>query len=129
MADKPIQIPDFDKQLERILKKYADDADKEVKAAAKAAARAAAQEIKRDSPVGDSTKHYKDGWQTKDVSTRLAAGYVVHNKSKYQIAHLLEKGHAKRGGGRTSPIRHILPAEERAIKKLEKAVVKIYEKG
>ena len=49
---------------------------------------------------------------------------VVHSKNRYQIAHLLEHGHAKRGGGRVAGIPHIAPAEENAVKQLEEDIVK-----
>ena len=49
---------------------------------------------------------------------------TVHSPKKYQLAHLLEKGHAKRGGGRTKAVPHIAPAEESAVKQLESDIKK-----
>lgn len=122
-----VRIPDIDRQIDDILQRYSEDTEQKIRAAAKAIARAAAQEAKRDSPVGVSAKHYKDSWRSKDVSSRLTPGYVVYSqKPKYRLTHLLEKGHAKRGGGRTNPIVHIAPVEQRAIQKFERAVERIY---
>ena len=48
----------------------------------------------------------------------------MYSPKKYQLAHLLEKGHAKRGGGRTKAMPHIAPAEENAVKELENDIKK-----
>ena len=47
---------------------------------------------------------------------------VVHSRNRYQIAHLLEHGHAKRGGGRVAARPHIAPAEQAGNEKLVKTI-------
>lgn len=66
---------------------------------------------------------YATGWTMKPVQTGHIKGYIVYNATDYQLTHLLEKGHAKRGGGRVRAIPHIRPVEiavsERVLKKIE----------
>ena len=59
----------------------------------------------------------------------MRADIIIHNRTDYQLTHLLEKGHILKRGGRTLgrvPAKvHIAPVEERAIKNLEEAIEKI----
>ena len=81
------------------------------------------KEIKAGAPV--KTGRYAKSWtakRTKESSTRLEV--TVYSPSRYMLAHLLEHGHAKRGGGRTRAIPHIAPAEEAGEKQLEADIIR-----
>ena len=79
-------------------------------------------EIKQNSPV--LTGSYKKGWRTKvNYEGREDIRVTVHNKTDYQLTHLLEDGHTKQGGvGRVEGKPHIAPAEQNAARKLENRV-------
>ena len=47
---------------------------------------------------------------------------TVFNRGHFRLSHLLEHGHARRGGGRVSAQPHIRPVEQNAIKKLEEGI-------
>ena len=105
------------------LKEYSDLASSEVKGAVRKAGKLVKDEIAANAPK--KTGAYSKSWSvkaTKETSESLEL--VVYSKSRYQIAHLLEHGHAKRGGGRVAGIPHIAPAEEKAVKQLEEDIVK-----
>ena len=49
-------------------------------------------------------KEFKSGWAVRGERVRGLGGvYIVHNKTKPGLAHLLEFGHVIAGGGRTKP--------------------------
>lgn len=114
---------DLEKIVSGILEEYAGDIEKGTRAAAKKFAEVAKKETREGSP--ERKGDYKKGWAVKENIRRLGTEEIVHNRTRYQLAHLLEKGHAKRGGGRTAAIPHIKPAEERAVKGFEEAVRKL----
>ena len=103
------------------LQEYADLATDDMKAAVKKAGNEAKKDIQANAPV--KTGAYKKSWTVKTTKeTSNAMEVVVHSKNRYQLAHLLEFGHAKRGGGRTRAFPHIAPAEQRAAELLEREV-------
>lgn len=103
------------------LQEYADLATDDLKAAVKKAGNEAKKDIQNNAPV--KTGAYKKSWTVKTTKeTSNAMEVVVHSKNRYQLAHLLEFGHAKRGGGRTRAFPHIAPAEQRAAEILEREV-------
>jgi hypothetical protein len=57
---------------------------------------------------------------TDESATKLEI--TVYSPRRYMLAHLLENGHAKRGGGRVRAIPHIAPAEQAGIQELEERI-------
>ena len=78
-----------------------------------------AQTIKIDQ-LADTVK------KTRETSDSIQI--VVHSK-RYQLTHLLEFGHAKRGGGRTRAFPHIAPAEQAGIEQLARDIERDLQKG
>lgn len=101
-------------QLDTILTEYQEDTDAIVAAAAKTAANKCRKDIRNASPV--LTGRYKQGWTVKNDSKRELVTYIVHNKTDYQLTHLLEKSHVIKNQygtyGRSTPEVHIAPAAE-----------------
>lgn len=66
---------------------------------------------------------YAKSWAVKKLSeTSNSLEVTVYSRNRYMLTHLLENGHAKRGGGRVRAIPHIAPAEEAGIKELEERI-------
>ena len=103
-------IDDMTAEIMKGLTEYADLADAEMKKAVRKTATTVKNEISANAPVNSG--RYKKSWVTKKTKENShSLEMTVHSKNRYQIAHLLEHGHAKRGGGRVAAIPHIAPAE------------------
>jgi len=103
------------------LTEYVDLAEADMKKAVRKTATAVRKDISANAPK--RTGKYAASWtakKTKENSHSLEM--TVHSKDRYQLAHLLEKGHAKRGGGRVAGRPHIAPAEEKGVEMLEKLI-------
>lgn len=103
------------------LQKYAELAADVMKDCVKKAGNTVKKETQAGAPV--KTGRYQKSWAVKrQKETSNTLEVVVHSKNRYQFTHLLEKGHAKRGGGRVKAIPHIAPAEEKGIQELEEGI-------
>ena len=120
---KTVKIDDLAEEVMKRLTEYSKLATADMKKAVKKAGNDVRKEIQSTAPK--ETGAYAKSWAVK--TTRESAEKLevtVHSKNRYQLAHLLEFGHAKRGGGRTKAQPHIAPAEENGINALEKAIEK-----
>ena len=118
MAGKKVRVDQMADAIMQGLTEYADLATDEMQSAVKKAGKTVKDEIKANAPK--DTGRYASSWTTKttqESATTLVQ--TVYSRNRYQLAHLLEHGHAKRGGGRVPGKPHIAPAEQKGIEKLE----------
>ena len=118
---KEISISQLSAAVMEELEGYADLAAEDMKSAVKKAAITVRKDIETSAPK--NTGDYAKSWAVKTTKESSNALQVtVHSRNRYQLAHLLEYGHAKRGGGRVAARPHIAAAEEAGIEQLEREI-------
>lgn len=110
------------------LDEYADVSTEGMKKAVRKAGNTVKKEISANAPK--DTGAYGKSWSVKNTKeTSKSLEVTVYSRNRYQLAHLLEFGHAKRGGGRVAGKRHIAPAEENGIRQLESEIERSLRNG
>ena len=123
MSSDRVKIDDMAKAIMDRLEDYKNLASDELNKAAKSAAKTVKSEIEEHAPRRYGK--YQESWAiTKLAESSSGISLVVHSKTRYMLAHLLEKGHAKRGGGRVNGKPHIAPAEEKGTQQFEQDIIK-----
>ena len=121
MSTKKVSIEEMAEAINTQMEEYATLAATEMKAAVKKTATSVKKEIQSNAP--EDTGAYKKSWATKTQSQGThSISMVVYSKNRYQLAHLLEKGHALRSGGRVAARPHIAPAEENGKTLIEELI-------
>lgn len=110
------------------LKEYADLATDDLKAAVKKTGNEVKKQIQSTAPKASGK--YSKSWSvktTKESSNGMEV--TIYSRNRYQLAHLLEFGHAKRGGGRVAARPHIAAAEQAGIESFEQAIERSLRNG
>lgn len=116
---------DLEKEIGKILQQYGDSVTDNIKEVTKKVAKAGVKSVKANSKsMFGGTGKYAAGWSSKVEDGRYSAQGIIYNKSQPGLPHLLENGHAKRGGGRVPGRAHIAPVESELIKQFEDAIVR-----
>ena len=116
-------IDNLAEEVMKGLQEYSELADDEMKKAVRKTATSVKKEISANAPK--RTGAYAKSWTSSKVKeTSHNLQMTVHSRNRYRLAHLLEKGHAKRGGGRVEGHPHIAPAEKNGEELLETLIRK-----
>ena len=120
---RTVSVDEMAAAINEGLQEYATLAAAGVKQAVRKSAKTVKEQIEAGAPV--RTGRYKSSWvATKQEESSQSLQMVVHSKDRYQLAHLLENGHAKRGGGRVAGRPHIAPAEQEGEELLNSLIEK-----
>lgn len=120
---KLVDIDNFGNELVNILTEFTAEVEEGMEDAKEEKAKEGMKKLKSTSPK--KSGKYAKSWRAKKVGN----AWVVHNATRYQLTHLLEKGYAKVNGGRVAPRVHIAPVEDEIIVGYEKQLERIIKGG
>lgn len=130
MSYTKIDIDMFAEKVTQILKTYAETTAEQMNEIADSVSKETLQKVRDASPVRKKNGGgYKKGWARKADKSKAVNEYTIYNKTKPQLTHLLEKGHAVKpdpGPGKKTRVEgrpHIGPAEEWAVQEMVRRTV------
>lgn len=117
-------VDKLNKTISGILQKYADGVETDIAAVTKKVGKAGATALQQESRSKfEGTGKYAKGWKSEFSESRMSASAVIYNE-RPGLPHLLEHGHAKRGGGR-EPVpgrEHIATVEKELVEQFLREV-------
>lgn len=122
-----IELNELAKVVNEAIKECADDIVQGGEEICERAAKTARKYLRQNSP--ERSGAYKKSWQVEKSKGGLGKFSIkVYSKAPhYRLTHLLENGHAIRGGtGRVQGTPHISKAEKLAVEQIEKDIKKLY---
>lgn len=124
-----VSIDQFASEINAALEEYQETATAVLQEEVRNAAKTARKIAREKAP--SATGGYKKGIRTKtDFGSSTSAHATVYSgDAKAPLNHLLENGHAKRGGGRTRAFPHMGPAQDAADEYLLEALPRRLEEG
>lgn len=122
-----IRIDYLANAIVRAVQEYTEEVSEAIDVTVDKTAKECTEEIKVNSKF--RTGNYSKGWKIVKDKKRGSNKNIIWNPTHYRLVHLLEKGHAKRGGGRVAGIAHVGPAEQKYVAKLQVRIGEIIRNG
>ena len=124
-----INVDQLAAEIAKGLAEYSQDVVEKVNVSSEKIGKEAVKQLRQTSPK--KTGRYAKSWtMTTERAYAQPHKRIVHAKAPhYRLTHLLEHGHAKRGGGRVEGNPHIRPAEEMVIQKFVQEVEEAIQRG
>lgn len=119
---RKIPVDKLTQEVDKILSEYGGDVQGNLNTIVGQMSKKGAQTLRQQSKnTFGGTGKYAKGWTSTVETGRVSAQGTIYNKSP-GLPHLLENGHALRGGGRTPGRPHIKPVEEALVREFESKV-------
>ncbi len=123
---KKITLDNLQTEINRILDDYEGQVQTSLNEITKRVGKAGTQALKNESlaKFPNSKKHkkrYGNTWTSKTETNRIYTRVIIYSNMP-GLPHLLEYGHAKRGGGRVQGKVHIEKVERQVVDQFEKEV-------
>ncbi len=117
----------FEGALSGILSEIDYDCAEAIEKPVRECAKSGRSKLRKDSPR--MTGEYASGWSYTMKGKSKSVFAEIGNKRKPGLVHLLEKGHAKVGGGRVAPVVHVDPVAQEVFDELERSIAEAIEEA
>ena len=126
-----VSVDQLAAEVAKGLAEYSQDVVEKVNVSSEKVGKAAVKQLKKTSPKRPGSGKYAKAWTMKtEPEVGQPHKRIVHVKAPHhRLTHLLEKGHAKVGGGRVEGKPHIRPAEEMVIQEFMAEVEEAIKRG
>lgn len=125
MASKTTTVDAFSRTLEELLGEVEEGVEEKIPSALSESLQLGKRHVKANAGHFKGKGDYVKGWSARrdPVKAHSWTGRI-YNKDLPGLPHLLEKGHAKVGGGRVAGYSHVAPAAEDTFEDFERRVSK-----
>lgn len=120
-------IDNLANEIVRSVQAYTDDVSNAIESEVETTAKHIRDDTEADAPK--NTGEYAKGFKVTKQDRGGAVRRVVWNKAHSRRVHLLEFGHAKRGGGRVAARPHLRPAYDRNVDAMQTRIRRIIQNG